>query len=233
MSPVRDQLQLRRLRRLPRSFYARPTLQVAPELLGKYLIRVTKGQTLIGRIVEVEAYRSQRDPASHAYRGRTRRNEVMFGEPGHAYVYFTYGMHFCMNIVTERDGVAGAVLLRGIEPLRGLDRMRQRRGSRVKDEDLSNGPAKLCEAFAIGRNENGLDLLGDEIYLMEAPGESAAPIARSPRIGIGVATDKRWRFFLRGNPWVSRSPAARKRRRSKPGVYQEKAGSSCVRNWPV
>lgn len=207
-----DALPLKRLRKVRRPFYARPTLQVAPELLGKYLVRRTRGHLLIGRIVEVEAYRGHLDPASHAYRGRTQRNAVMFGEPGHAYVYFTYGMHFCMNFVTERDGVAGAVLLRAVEPIRGIEFMRRRRGSHVNDKDLSNGPAKLCEAFVIAREQNGLDLLGNELCVMAGDGQSPPTMGRSTRIGIRVANDKRWRFYIKRNPCVSRPPKVRPHR---------------------
>jgi len=190
--------------KLPRSFYFRPTLQIARQLLGKLIVRNFHGERLIGRIVEVEAYRGSLDPASHAYRGKTMRNEVMFWEGGHLYVYFTYGMHFCANVVTQREGVAEAVLIRGIEPVRGIETMRRLRGRRVKDKDLTNGPAKFCEAFGIKRAENGLSLLGDEIYLVRGEPVKKSLIGVSTRIGIRTGTDKKWRFFVKGNPWVSK-----------------------------
>ncbi len=200
----------RGLRKLPRSFYLRPTLIVARDLLGRYLVRKTPRSILIGKIVEVEAYLGEKDPASHAYRGKTRRNEVMFGEGGHLYVYFTYGMHFCSNIVTEGAGRGRAVLLRAIEPIEGLDTMRANRRFDASAEarrnllDLTNGPAKLCEALGIGRAQNGTDLLGDGLYLTRGDRRQAGEIAASTRIGIRHGTEKRWRFYLKGNPFVSR-----------------------------
>src|ERR1700741_2664024 len=147
-----------KFKKLPRSFYLRPTLVVAKDLLGKYLVRKFRRQYLIGKIVEVEAYLGEKDPASHAYRGITKRNEVMFREGGHLYVYFTYGMHFCSNIVTEEEGIGHAVLLRAVEPIEGVNLMMKRRNGTL--ENLTNGPAKLCQAFGITRKENGTDLLG-------------------------------------------------------------------------
>ncbi len=191
-------------RKLPRSFYARPTLTVARELLGMHIVRRVRNHLLIGKIVEVEAYRGEDDPASHAYRGKTLRNDVMFGPPGHLYVYFTYGMHFCANIVTERDGKAGAVLIRAVEPIASVDIMRRNRGH-TSDRNLTNGPAKFCQAFRIGRKENGIDLLGADISVTEGKPVPSSLVARSPRIGIREGTAKRWRFSIRGNAWVSRA----------------------------
>src|SRR6266568_1903595 len=144
---------------LGRSWYARPSPLLARHLLGRHLVRIVDGTVLVGRIIECEAYQ-QDDPASHSYRGRTARTEVMFGPPGHLYVYFTYGMHFCMNVVTGRDGEGSAVLLRAVEPLEGLPEMARRR----QTEDarlLCAGPARLCQAFGVGREHNGVDLVGD------------------------------------------------------------------------
>ncbi len=191
-------------RKLSRPFYFRPTLQVAKALLGQYLVRKYRRQTLVGKIVEVEAYRGSLDPASHAYRGKTKRNEVMFREGGHLYVYFTYGMHFCANVVTQRAGVAEAVLIRGIEPVRGVETMRSLRGSGVDDRNLTNGPAKFCKAFGIARAENGTSLLGNEISIVRGARVKASSIGVSTRIGIRAGTDKKWRFFVKGNRWVSR-----------------------------
>jgi len=192
-------------KKLPRSFYLRPTLTVAKYLLGKLLVRRLGTQTLIGKIVEVEAYLGEKDPASHTYRGKTKRNEVMFKEGGHLYVYFTYGMHFCANVVTEREGIGHAVLLRAIEPIEGIELMRQNRGFTTGDSDknLTNGPAKLCEALGIARNENGTDLLGNDIFIAAGETISRSRIAESQRIGIRKGAEKKWRFYIKGNNFVS------------------------------
>lgn len=189
--------------KLPRSFYARPTLEVAPDLLGKILVRV-KGKTLTsGRIVEVEAYRNSDDPASHAHRGLTPRNTIMFGEAGHAYVYFIYGMYFCVNAVSESKGIAGACLIRALEPIEGIKIMQKRRGM-DRLHDLANGPGKLCVAMAIDRSLNGADFLGDALYVTD-DGFCDFKIIKSPRIGIRVGADKHWRFFVKGSEYVSKS----------------------------
>lgn len=193
--------------KLPRAFYLRSTLTVAADLLGRYLVKRTLTGRLVGRIVEVEAYLSAMDPASHSYNGKTPRNEVMFDRGGHLYVYFTYGMHFCSNVVTGEEGTGHAVLLRAVEPLEGTDAMRKSRGlkSSGKPEPLlTNGPAKLCQAFSIGRSENGLDLLGNTIYLTTGEPCPRSSIVRSRRIGIRKGVEHRWRFFVKGNRFVSR-----------------------------
>jgi DNA-3-methyladenine glycosylase len=198
------------LTKLARSFYSRPTLEVAKDILGKYLVRRSGTKTLIGKIVEVEAYLGSRDPASHAYRGRTERNAVMFGRGGHLYVYFTYGMHFCANVVTEQTGIAGAILIRGVEPVRGTTTMvRNRRihGAVTGFKNLTNGPARFCQAFGIGRKENGIDLLGPTIYLTKGVRVPASSIRRSGRVGIRRGTTHKWRFFLKDSPFVSRPSA--------------------------
>ena len=193
---------------LPRSFYLRGALAVARDLPGKYLIRRLKGTTLAGRIVEVEAYCGSRDPASHAYRGMTPRNEVMFSGGGHLYVYFTYGMHFCCNVVAGPEGSGLAVLLRAVEPVAGMDtmmRLRSSDGRTRKIHDLCSGPGKLCQAFGIGRGENGTDLCGDTIWIArERRPAGASLIARSMRIGISSGKEHLWRFYLKDNPFVSR-----------------------------
>jgi DNA-3-methyladenine glycosylase len=190
--------------KLLQTFYLRPTLQVARNLLGQFIVRNYHGKKLMGRIVEVEAYRGSIDPASHAYRGKTKRNEVMFSEGGHLYVYFTYGMHFCANVVTREAGVAEAVLIRGVEPVLGIEVMQRLRGRNVPAFHLTNGPAKFCQAFGIERKENGASLLGDQIYLVRAKRIPKSRIGLSTRIGIRAGIEKKWRFFVRGNRWVSR-----------------------------
>jgi DNA-3-methyladenine glycosylase len=193
------------VKKLPRSFYSPLTLSVAKSLLGKILVRRIGTTILSGKIVEVEAYR-QIDPASHSYRGKTKRNEVMFGEAGHLYVYFTYGMHFCANVVTGKKGIGEAVLIRAVQPMSGIEVMRKNRGfTRDKKDEtmLANGPAKLCEAFGIEREENGTDLLGDKIFLADGEVILNSDIGTSTRIGITEGKERKWRFFVKGNEWVS------------------------------
>jgi DNA-3-methyladenine glycosylase len=188
-------------RRLTRRFYDRPTLKVAKELLGKYLV-VKKGEHLLsGKIVETEAYDGFKDPASHAYRGMTPRNQVMFGAPGYAYVYLTYGMHHCLNLVTQKKGYPAAVLIRALEPVDGIELMKRRRGRR-KLRDLASGPAKLCRALGVDRRLNGADLLSNTIFV-EDRGEAPRRIARSGRIGVNEGEEKKWRFYLHSNEFVS------------------------------
>lgn len=190
------------LKKLPRSFYLRPTITVAQDLLGKYIIRKLGRQRLIGKIVETEAY-GERDPASHSYRGKTKRNEVMFWEGGHLYVYFTYGMHFCANVVTGPEGRGEAVLIRAVEPIDGIEAMVKKRTTPLLTT-LTDGPAKFCQAFGIGRKENGIDLLGDEIYITNGERIPRSRIGKSIRIGITNGKEKKWRFFVSGNTYVSR-----------------------------
>ncbi len=194
------------LKKLPRSFYARPALRVAKDLLGKTLVRRIGRDTLSGKIVEVEAYRGAKDPASHAYHGRTKRNEVMFHQGGCLYVYFTYGMHFCANIVTGKKDVGEAVLIRALQPVTGIEVMKRNRsftkGARAK-HSLTNGPAKLCQAFGIEGKENGTDLLGDKIFLIAGVSIPKAHIGTSTRVGISRGKEKRWRFFIKENAWLS------------------------------
>ena len=199
---------------LPRSFFLRSTLTVAKDLPGKYLVRRIGRKYLIGKIVEVEAYLGELDPASHAFRGRTKRNDVMFERGGHLYVYFTYGMHFCCNVVTEEAGKGRAVLLRAVEPIEGIDAMAAHRGidipspgsapGPVRMRELTNGPAKLCQAFGIGREQNGSDLLGAELFIARGEVVLRKDLASSSRIGIKAGREKRWRFYIRGNPFVSK-----------------------------
>ena len=199
---------------LPRSFYLRPTLQVACNLLGKRIVKKVGTKLLIGKIVEVEAY-CKGDPASHAFRGRTKRNDVMFWEGGHLYVYFTYGMHFCSNVVSGNEGIGEAVLIRAVEPLAGIEMMRTNRYGSNKSLNLkslnrkslinlSNGPAKFCQAFGIARKENGVELLDGKIIITAGKPVPSKLIKRSSRIGIQQGTEKKWRFFIAGNQWVSK-----------------------------
>ena len=191
---------------LPRPFYLRPTLQVARALLGKVIVHRTESGLLSGRIVETEAYLGSNDPASHAYRGKTGRNSVMFSLGGTLYVYFTYGMHFCANVVTGVEGKAGAVLIRGVEPIEGIDLMRQNRGfaDDGKDRQLTNGPAKFCQAFGIAREQNGVDLCGKLLFIADAPSMEPKHVGTSSRIGITIGKEKQWRFFMKGNRYVSK-----------------------------
>jgi DNA-3-methyladenine glycosylase len=191
---------------LPREFYARDSREVAPALLGKLLVR----DGLIGRIVEVEAYAGERDPGSHAYRGRTARNATMFGPPGLLYVYFTYGMHWCANVVCGEEGVASAVLIRALHPIAGLDAMRSRRPAARRDTDLASGPAKLCQALGIERSLDGADLVtGDRGIALSDDGRRPPDRpGQSTRIGLSAGAEHPWRWYVRGNPHLSRREAA-------------------------
>ena len=180
--------------KLPRSFYDRDTIVVAQELLGKHLVHIKDGTRRTGRIVETEAYLGPHDLAAHSARGRTARTEVMFGPPGHAYVYFIYGMYYCMNVVTEPEGHASAVLLRAVEPVENLN-------------GRSSGPGLLCRAMAIDRQQNGCDLLSDHLFIAAPEKSDSFTFARRPRIGVDYA--KHWarrllRFYIKGNPHISR-----------------------------
>ncbi|HWL89770.1 MAG TPA: DNA-3-methyladenine glycosylase [Actinomycetota bacterium] len=198
--------------RLPRSFYARAATEVAPDLLGHVLVRaLPDGTRAAVRIVEVEAYGPE-DPASHAFRGMTPRNATMFGPPGHLYVYFTYGMHFCMNAVTGRAGEGSAVLLRAGEPLEGTDEMRSRRG-REPILELCSGPARFAQALGVARAEDGVDLVdGDRLWVER--GSRSQPIGTGIRVGVSETT-RAWRHWLEDDPFVSRGrpgPPSRKAR---------------------
>lgn len=191
--------------KIPRSFYEQNTLEVARQLLGKYLVRQHADGATIGRIVETEAYIGPDDKACHASRGRTPRTEIMFGQAGHAYVYLIYGFHCMLNIVTEAMDLPAAVLIRAVEPFAGVELMQARRGTQPL-RSLASGPGKLCQAFAIDRRLNGGDLCGDVIYL-EDRGEPAPKVVTTPRIGVDYAGKwkrKPWRFLIRGNDFVSK-----------------------------
>ena len=183
-----------RLRKLPRAFYDRDTIAVARELLGKLLVHRAGGVTRIGRIVEAEAYLGPHDLAAHSARGLTPRTKVMFGPPGHAYVYLIYGMYYCMNVVTQAEGKASAVLLRALEPVKNV-------------AGRTQGPGLLCSAMDIDRRLNGHDLLSTNFFIADDGYAVTAAIIKRPRIGVDYAghwAKRLLRFYLRGNPYVSR-----------------------------
>jgi DNA-3-methyladenine glycosylase len=183
------------VRKLPRAFYHRDTQVVAEALLGQFLVHVVRGVERVGRIVEVEAYLGPQDRAAHSSRGRTPRTEVMFGPPGYAYVYLIYGMHHCMNVVTEGEGHGAAVLIRALEPVRNLD-------------GRTNGPGLLCRAMGIDRRLNGRDLCSESLHIAPAKAGEHVAIARRPRIGVdyaGAWSRRLLRYYIRGNAWVSRA----------------------------
>jgi DNA-3-methyladenine glycosylase len=199
-------------------------VRVAREILGSYLCRREEDGTLsYGRIVETEAYRGEDDPACHAARGRTARTRVLYGPPGLAYVYFNYGMHHLLNAVTERDGFPGAVLIRALEPRRGLRRMMERR-SREEPALLASGPSRLCQALRIDLSLNEAPLCGPVLFI-RGSGTPPASVRSGPRIGIRVGTERRWRFWLDANPFVSRSkPGPPLGRRSRERTSGMRAG---------
>ncbi len=208
--PARQSKRPRMGRRLQREFFARPTLEVAQDLLGKRLVRVEEeGRLVTGLITETEAYITGEDLACHAKAGRTRRNQALWGPPGVAYVYFTYGMHWLLNFVTEKDGFPAAVLIRAVWPERGIDLMAQRRG-KVGERRLTDGPAKLCQAFAIDGRLDGRDLCQPDspLYLEWRPRIQRRLIQRGPRIGINSVPEPwksiPWRFWIDFAPDLDR-----------------------------
>jgi DNA-3-methyladenine glycosylase len=203
------------VRTVERDFYRRDPRDVAPELLNKLLIRRSVGAAdgpgrgdRVGRIVEVEAYCGAIDPGSHAYRGMTERNRTMFGPPGGLYVYFTYGMHWCANAVCGDEGEGVAVLLRALAPVAGLDAMRAARPRARRDSDLCNGPAKLCQALGLGRDFDGADLVaGGRGVIVGDDGTPPPPDpAQTTRIGLSNGAEHPWRWYVPGDPNVSRVP---------------------------
>jgi DNA-3-methyladenine glycosylase len=196
--------QLRRAATLPVAFFRRPTEVVAAELLGMVVASTVGGEVTEGRIVETEAYLGYDDPASHGYlHRRNARNAALFGPPGLWYVYLSYGMHWCANLVCQRAGLASAVLLRAIEPLAGLDVMRRRRGT-ISDRELCSGPGRLCQALGIDRNLDGAKMARSQVIVRRPLRGEASPIATTPRIGITKAADWPLRFVMAGSPWLSR-----------------------------
>jgi DNA-3-methyladenine glycosylase len=205
---------------LPRAFFDRPVLAVAPALLGCVLAHETEEGLVAVMLAEVEAYRGESDPASHAFRGKTARNAVMFGEPGHAYVYFTYGMHYCVNLVCQPAGEAAAVLLRAGRVVEGADLAAARRTSgaraagsgagprQVAKRELARGPARLCQALGIGRTQNGADVCDPRgplrvLALAGFTGLPAASVSVGPRVGVRLGAEADWRFWVAGDSAVS------------------------------
>ena len=196
---------------LSRSFYKQDLHVLATRLLGCLIIRILDdGRQLSTRIVEVEAYAQKDDPSAHSFNGQTPRNKVMFGAPGHLYVYFTYGMHFCCNVVAGEIGQGDAVLIRAVEPVDGIEDMLVHRYGEVtsdkkKISNVTNGPAKLCKALKIGRSENGIDLCENKIWIEAGDKLAENMIGHSTRIGINHGKDLPWRYFIKDNSWVSKS----------------------------
>jgi DNA-3-methyladenine glycosylase len=207
---------------LPRSFYARDSRDLAPDLLGKLLVHDDPefGRVAV-RLVEVEAYAGDEDPGSHGYRGETPRNRVMFGPPGYLYVYFTYGMHWCANVVCGEDGEGVAVLLRALAPVAGLDAMRAVRPRARRERDLCSGPAKLCQALGLGRAFDGADLVTGDRGVVVCDDGTLPPAdpAQTTRIGLRVAAEHPWRWYVRGDPNVSRSPPGARSRSPNSGSH--------------
>jgi DNA-3-methyladenine glycosylase len=208
-----SEFRVQRFGKLPRSFYDRPTLDVARDLLGKVLVHRRRGVVTSGAIVEVEAYVGEADPACHAAPGRTRRNAPLYGPPGHAYVYLNYGIHCLVNVVTEPKDSPAAVLIRALDPIDGVTVMRRRRiragkGRRAIDHrtlenaDLCRGPGNLTMALGITLEENELDLLGDRLFI-EDRGLVPGPVRWGRRVGISVGTEHPWRAYVDGHPAVS------------------------------
>ena len=182
------------MQKLARDFYERDTITIARELLGKYLVHVSRGLERTGRIVEVEAYLGPHDLAAHSSKGKTKRTKVMFGPPGHAYVYMIYGMYCCMNVVTEPEGHASAVLLRAVEPVKNV-------------AGRTQGPGLLCRAMGIDKRLNAHDLVSDDFHIAAPPAAPTLPIVKGPRVGVDYAgywAKRHLRFYIRGNPFVSR-----------------------------
>lgn len=200
---------------LPRGFYARDTLTVARELLGCRIVHAGSDGRVSGRIVEVEAYHGEDDPACHAAAGRTVRTGPLYGPPGYSYIYLIYGMYHCLNAVTRGEGEPSAVLIRALEPLEGLELMRARRMSRrsnasrqIVDRDLASGPGKLCEALGLTLEHNRLDLGGTRLWIAAPSGPLRGrrlDVVWTPRVGVTVGADRLWRCFVRGSAYVSRS----------------------------
>jgi len=207
-----------------RSWYSRDARELAPALLGAHIHSHKDGVPVSIRLTEVEAYCGSADPGSHAYRGQTKRTAVMFGPPGHLYVYFTYGMHWCMNVVCSRDGEASAVLLRAGEVVSGIDHARHRRPAARKDVDLARGPARLANALGVAGETNGLDLIAPQtpVWITLPPGRAGAvpngKISTGPRVGVsgagGDGDTYPWRYWITGEPSVSQYRPGGKRRRS-------------------
>jgi DNA-3-methyladenine glycosylase len=196
-------------RKLGRAFYKREVTVVARKLLGKILVKNDTKYPLAGKIVEVEAYHGDFDQAAHSYGGKTKRTEIMFKEGGYLYVYFTYGAHYCCNVVTGKNGQGTAVLIRALEPLVNLEKMvKNRFGRKLRNQkeifNLTSGPGKVCKAFNIDKSFSGIDLSGDKLYILNGNRINERDIGVSKRIGITRSVDLPWRFFIKDNPFLSR-----------------------------
>jgi DNA-3-methyladenine glycosylase len=197
-------------KKLSRKFYKREVLEVARNLLGKFLVKSFGDKVYAGMIVEVEAYDGSIDESAHTYGGMTKRNYIMFNEGGYFYVYFTYGAHFCCNIVTGQKDEGTAVLIRAVEPVSGIENMivnrykRNYTSSKKEFYNLTSGPGKVCQAFDIDRKEYGLDLTGDIVYLTDNDRIPDDKVMVTKRVGINRSVDLPWRFYIRDNPFVSR-----------------------------
>lgn len=200
------------MKRLPRSFYTRNTITVAKDLLGKTFVRSIGRTILLGTIVETEAYLFN-DPASHSFRGMTERNSVMFRKGGLLYIYFTYGMHYCANVVTNKEEIGEAVLIRAVEPIEGFRSMAKNRGIKndhskngnLPSQRLTNGPAKFAQAFALTKKDSGNDLVHGNIFITHGRVIRPSMIVAATRIGISRAKEQKWRFYIKGNMWVSKA----------------------------
>jgi DNA-3-methyladenine glycosylase len=195
--------------KLPLKFYKRDVHKVAKELLGKIFVRKFNEEYIAGRIVEVEAYFGKVDQAAHSFNGKTKRNEVMFNGGGKLYVYFTYGMYFCANVVTGKQEEGSAILIRGIEPISGIGLMSKARFNKLELSDaehnnLTNGPGKICQAFYIDRNDNGTSLSSDRIFILDSKKIITEEIMTSCRIGIKKSVDLPWRYYIKNNRFVSK-----------------------------
>lgn len=202
-------IDLNNLSKLNKNFYSKGVNTVAKNLLGKILVHKIRKTKLAGIIVEVEAYDGKTDKAAHTFIGKTKRNEIMFNKGGYLYVYFTYGVHFCCNVVTGKKNEGTAVLIRGIEPIVGIDKMKINRfGSKnIQDKkinNLTNGPGKICQAFQINKSHYGIDLTGDRIYLLDYKKIKKENIVSTTRIGIKKSIDLPWRYYIKDNPFVSK-----------------------------
>ena len=196
-------------KKLHRKFYTREVKTVAKDLLGKILVRKDGGSILAGRIVEVEAYDGNVDEAAHTFIGKTKRNEIMFNEGGYFYVYFTYGAHFCCNVVTGKKNHGTAVLIRAVEPIEGINKMiKNRFGRKLLNEkerfNLTSGPGKVCQAMGINRSHYGIDLTMDKIFIIDAPKLKRNMMVVTKRVGIKKSVNLPWRFYIKENPYVSR-----------------------------
>lgn len=190
--------------KLNKSFYTRDTVTVAKELLGKYIFKKSGKGFLVAKVVETEAYLGDEDPACHAFRKITRRNEPMFEEGGISYVYFIYGNYYCFNVVTEAEGIGAAVLIRGVEPVNGISAMKRNRGVIRKEYELTNGPSKFCLAFNIDKKDNKIDFTEDKIFFAKHRKKENIIINVAKRIGIREGAELPYRYFIKDNPYVTK-----------------------------